>query len=262
MAEMVFDLNKVSLQRGTQTVIDNLSLHVPAAQVCALLGPNGAGKTTLLRLMAGLAKPACGQVLLGGDDVYALSAAERAKRIAYVPQHIPAGLPLTVTEFVLLGRIPHLGPFSQPRAADRAVLDEALARCELEQLADKRLDSLSGGERQRAAIARALAQQAQVLLLDEPTNHLDLRQQFRLQRLLQTLAASGHTVIEVLHDLTLAANHATWLALLDAGKLIGAGSPDKVLEPAALSHVYRWPLAVSQQAGGWQLSSAASAAML
>ncbi|MGL6071291.1 ABC transporter ATP-binding protein [Craterilacuibacter sp.] len=257
MADMVFELDNVHLMRGTQCIIDDLSLRIPAGQVCALLGPNGAGKTTLLRLMAGLAMPSSGQIRLAGDDVHALAAAERAKRIAYVPQHIPAGLPLTVAEFVMLGRIPHLGAFTRPRAADRSVLDEVLARCELEALSAKRLDTLSGGERQRAAIARALAQQAPVLLLDEPTNHLDLRQQYRLQRLLQSLADAGQTVIEVLHDLTLAANHASWLALLDTGRLVGQGCPDQVLEPASLSRVYRWPLAVSRQEAGWQLSSAA-----
>lgn len=258
MADTAFEVNAASVRLGAREVLSSVSLALPAGQLCALLGPNGAGKTTLLRLLAGLLAPEGGEVRLFGEPVHAMSGAERARRIAYVPQHVPAGLPLTVAEFVMLGRIPHLGPFSRPKLADRAAVGEVLEQCELQAMADKRLDALSGGERQRAAIARALAQQARVLLLDEPTNHLDLRQQYRLQRLLQRLAAAGHTVVEVLHDLTLAANHASCLALMDGGRLVACGSAASVLDAQRLSRVYGWPLAVGRGEAGWQLASAAA----
>ncbi|OWY37937.1 iron ABC transporter ATP-binding protein [Xenophilus sp. AP218F] len=240
---------------GERTLLRDIQLDLPAGRVSALLGPNGAGKTTLLRLLAGLLAPASGAVRLDGQCVSRMDAAQRARRIAWVPQHLPSGIPLSVREFVALGRVPYQGAFTRSNELDRAAIAEALATTELADHADVRLDSLSGGERQRAAIARALAQQAPVLLLDEPTNHLDLRHQHRLQQLLRALAAKGKTVVQVLHDLTLAANYADQVALLDGGALIAAGAPEQVLTPERLLAVYRWPVALQRGGDGWQLHS-------
>lgn len=226
----------------------DIRLDLPAGQVSVLLGPNGAGKTTLLRLLAGLAAPSQGAVRLAGQCVSRMDAQQRARRIAWVPQHLPADIPLTVSEFVALGRMPYLGAFARPAAADRAAVAQALATAELEDHAAKRLDALSGGERQRAAIARALAQQAPIILLDEPTNHLDLRHQHKLQLLLRELAAQGKTVVQVLHDLALAAEYADRVALLDGGRLAADGAPSAVLTPEKLLAVYRWPVRLRHHA--------------
>ncbi|WP_233201135.1 ABC transporter ATP-binding protein [Chromobacterium alticapitis] len=223
-------------------LLRDIRLDLPAGQVSVLLGPNGAGKTTLLRLLAGLAAPSHGAVRLNGQCVSRMDARQRARLIAWVPQHLPADIPLTVSEFVALGRMPYLGAFARHAAADRAAVAEALATVELQPHAAKRLDALSGGERQRAAIARALAQQAPLILLDEPTNHLDLRHQHKLQLLLRELAAQGKTVVQVLHDLALAAEYADRVALLDSGRLAAEGAPRAALTPERLLAVYRWPV--------------------
>ncbi|XLM20378.1 ABC transporter ATP-binding protein, partial [Chromobacterium piscinae] len=97
-----------------RALLRDIRLDLPAGQVCALLGPNGAGKTTLLRLLAGLAAPSHGAVRLNGQCVSRMDALQRARRIAWVPQHLPADIPLTVTEFVALGRMPFLGAFTRP----------------------------------------------------------------------------------------------------------------------------------------------------
>ncbi|MBP4051087.1 ABC transporter ATP-binding protein [Chromobacterium violaceum] len=229
-------------------LLSDIRLDLPAGQVSALLGPNGAGKTTLLRLLAGLAVPSQGAVRLDGQCVCRMDALQRARRIAWVPQHLPADIPLTVAEFVALGRMPYLGAFTRPSPSDRTAVAEALATVEMDGHAAKRLDALSGGERQRVAIARALAQQAPVILLDEPTNHLDLRHQHKLQLLLRELAAQGKTVAQVLHDLQLAAEYADRVALLSDGRLLAEGQPRAVLTPERLLAVYRWPVRLEHRA--------------
>ncbi|MEO2218029.1 ABC transporter ATP-binding protein [Chromobacterium vaccinii] len=231
-----------------RALLRDIRLDLPAGQVSALLGPNGAGKTTLLRLLAGLTIPSHGAVRLAGQCVCRMDALQRARRIAWVPQHLPADIPLTVAEFAALGRMPYLGAFTRPSPQDRAAVAEALAIVEMDSYASKRLDTLSGGERQRVAIARALAQQAPVILLDEPTNHLDLRHQHKLQLLLRELAAQGKTVVQVLHDLALAAEYADRVALLDGGKLTADGAPSTVLTPERLLAVYRWPVRLRHHA--------------
>ena len=233
---------------GGRALLSDIRLDLPAGQVCALLGPNGAGKTTLLRLLAGLAAPSRGAVRLAGQCVCRMDALQRARHIAWVPQHLPADIPLTVAEFVALGRMPHLGAFARPGADDRAAVAAALATVELASSAGKRLEQLSGGEKQRAAIARALAQQAPVILLDEPTNHLDLRHQHQLQQLLRQLAGQGRTVVQVLHDLTLAADYADRVALLEGGRLVAVGTPAQALTPERLLAVYRWPVRLRHHA--------------
>ncbi len=236
------EARSLSYALGGRPLLSDIHLRLPAGRVSALLGPNGAGKTTLLRLLAGLQPPSAGEARVAGRAAHALAPRERASLIAWVPQHLPGDVPLTVAEFAGLGRIPHLGAFGQPSAADRQAVAQALDAVELVPKAGMRLAALSGGERQRAAIARALAQSAPVILLDEPTNHLDLRHQHRLQLLLHALADAGHTVVQVLHDLALAAEYAHHVALLDRGRLIASGEPAMTLTPECLQDVYQWPV--------------------
>ncbi|MGE8355794.1 MAG: ABC transporter ATP-binding protein [Microvirgula sp.] len=235
-------------------ILQDISLDIPAGSISALLGPNGAGKTTLLKLLAGLRSPSSGVVRIDGIAVSSIPPAERARTLAFVPQHIPDGIPLSVFEFIALGRVPHLGAFGRLAAEDRNAVCDALETVELGDKAEVRLDTLSGGERQRAAIARALAQSAPILLLDEPTNHLDLRHQHRLQQLLVRLAESGKTVIEVLHDLALAANYADHVVLIDHGRLVADGRPEQVMREDCLRAVYECPLRLVRHAPrGWHM---------
>jgi iron complex transport system ATP-binding protein len=147
---------------------------------------------------------------------------------------------MTVHEYVLLGRTPHLGMLGRAGARDGEAVEEAIARLDLGPLAARRLGSLSGGERQRAVLARALAQEAPVLLLDEPTTALDLgRQQEVLELVGELRAERGLTVLGAMHDLTLAGQYADRLALLDGGRLVGHGRPDEILGEELIARHYR-----------------------
>ncbi|GHF85947.1 iron complex transport system ATP-binding protein [Amycolatopsis bartoniae] len=219
-------------------VVHEVSVTVPAGSWLAIVGPNGAGKSTLLKTMAGLL-PGTGRVLVDDRPVPSLSRKEKARKLGYAPQDavLPAGL--TVTDYALLGRTPHLGLLARESAADLSVVDEALARLDLAGLAGRALGTLSGGERQRAVLARVLAQQASVLLLDEPTTGLDLGHAQAMLELIDRLRREdGTTVVSTLHDLTFAAQYADRVLLLSDGTVAAAGKPAEVLTPQALAQHY------------------------
>ncbi|HTI20012.1 MAG TPA: ABC transporter ATP-binding protein [Kutzneria sp.] len=219
-------------------VVRDVSAHVPAGSWLAVIGPNGAGKSTLLKSVAGLV-PATGDVSVDGRSVAALGHRERARLIGYAPQtpSLPDGL--TVTDYVLLGRTPHLGPLGRESRSDLDLVAGVLERLDLTTLADRPLRTLSGGERQRAVLARVLAQQAGVLLLDEPTTGLDIGHAQALLELVDQLRkADGTTVVSTLHDLTLAAQYPDRVLLLDDGEVAAVGTPAEVLTADRLSRHY------------------------
>ncbi|GAB2973628.1 ABC transporter ATP-binding protein [Amycolatopsis acidiphila] len=219
-------------------VVRAVSAEVPRGSWLAIVGPNGAGKSTLLKTMAGLL-PGAGEVLLDGRPVHTLSRRDKARKVGYSPQDpiLPGGL--TVTDYALLGRTPHLGPLAREGAADLSVVEGVLTRLDLTGLAGRRLGTLSGGERQRAVLARVLTQQAGLLLLDEPTTGLDIGHAQAMLELIDRLRREdGTTVVSTLHDLTFAAQYADHVLLLSAGEVVAAGTPAEVLTAEALARYY------------------------
>ncbi|HUH15822.1 MAG TPA: ABC transporter ATP-binding protein [Gaiellaceae bacterium] len=180
-------------------VLADVDLAVAPGEFVAVAGPNGGGKTTLIRLILGLERPQAGQVLLLGEPAHRLS----TRSVAYLPQRARLGIaaPATVREVVAAGRLPQgrlLGPL---RRADRAAVDEAIARVGLFEQADEPLRTLSGGQQQRAFIAKALAAQPAVLVLDEPTTGVDVEAQEALAELLDRLHRElAVTVLYVSHE--------------------------------------------------------------
>ena len=207
----------VSLRLGGAQILDSASLDARPGELLGLLGPNGAGKSTLLRVMAGLLRPDAGEVKLDDTHLRALPAGERARRIAFMPQH-DAQHPFTALETVLMGRYPHLGRFELEGAGDREIARAAMERTDTGDFEARQLDTLSGGERQRVLLARTLAQQASVLLLDEPAANLDLKHRLSI---MDVLRAEIHereiAVVMALHDLSLAGRYCDRLALMSNG---------------------------------------------
>ena len=221
---------------GTEAVRD-FSLDVAAEEWVMLIGPNGAGQTSVLRALCGLLSFA-GEARLDGRDVRGLGRRELARLIAFVPQNPETPPELTVGEYVLLGRTPHLGYLATEGRRDLQAATRALERLDLLPFAERGLGSLSGGELQRAVLARALAQEAPVLLLDEPTTSLDLGRQQQVLELVDSLRGDGLTVVSTMHDLTLAGQYADRLVLLDRGMIVAEGEPDEVLSTANLAAYY------------------------
>jgi len=228
----------VSVEIGGARILSGVSATVERGEWVTVIGPNGAGKTTLLRAFAGLITFA-GQVLVEGRAVLSSTRRQLARQVALVPQHPQTPQQLTVAEYVLLGRTPHIGYFATESRSDRLAAERAIARLGLRPFTTRLLGSLSGGELQRVVLARALAQEAPILLLDEPTSALDLgRQQDALELLDGLRRDSELTVLSAMHDLSLAGQYADRLLLLDGGRVVAEGKPDAVLTEAVIAEHY------------------------
>jgi len=227
----------VSVRIGTTTLVRDANLVLNAGELVAMVGPNGAGKTTLMRALAGLI-PADGAIELHDKPLGALSARERARRVAYLPQGHMFHWPVSVASIVLLGRTPHADTFSSTTADDRAAVERALAVTETTAFADRTVTTLSGGERARVALARALATQASVLLADEPTAALDPRHQLTVMELLRQAARAGGAILAIMHDLTLAARFADRVVVMDRGTIVADAAPAEALSPERLADVF------------------------
>jgi len=224
---------------GARTVLTDISLSVAKGEVMALIGPNGSGKTTLIRAVSGVLDLRAGQVLVDGKDVKHLSPAQRATRMAVMPQARNLPESFTVYQTVLLGRTPYLSWLGHPGEKDFARLEWALERTDTKMLADRLIGELSGGEQQRVLLARALAQDTPILLMDEPTTHLDINHQARLLNLVQELAREQNlAILMALHDLNLVALYADRVALLVNGSVAALGNPKEVLTPDTLALAY------------------------
>jgi iron complex transport system ATP-binding protein len=238
-------LHNLSAGYGSRLILRDVSLSIAAGQVLALVGPNGAGKSTLIRVLSGVLPARSGEAPLNGNDLLRLSPAERARRVAVVPQlvHLPEAF--TVSEVVLLGRTPHLPLWAGEGRRDCEVAWAAMCRAHVEALGERRIDELSGGEQQRVMLARALAQEPTVLLLDEPTAHLDLKHQVGVLELVRTLAQEENlAVLMTLHDLNQAALYADQVALMQRGEIVAHGTAQEVFRADQLSRVYGVDIAV------------------
>jgi len=233
----VIELCELAVRFDRTHAVRGVSLEVAADEWVMLIGPNGAGKTSILRALCGLLA-FDGQATIDGRDVRSLGRRALARLIAFVPQNPVAPSELTVAEYVLLGRTPHLGYLGVEGRRDRQAVARALERLDLLPFAERGLGSLSGGELQRAVLARALAQEAVVLLLDEPTTSLDLGRQQQVLELVDSLRGDGLTVLSTMHDLTLAGQYADRLVLLDRGTIVAEGAPRDVLSPETLASHY------------------------
>jgi iron complex transport system ATP-binding protein len=221
-----------------------VSLDVHRGDCVGIIGPNGAGKSTLLRLLAGLMLPQRGTIRFEGRSLVEIPLRDRARSIAFLPQHTPKDVPNSVQDIVLMGRFPYrqFGLFEN--AADFEIARSALATTQTARFADRALSTLSGGEAQRVHLAAALAQQPKVLLLDEPTAALDLHHQLVIFALLRDLTRQeGLAVVVVTHDLNLAARFCSNVLLLDDGRTVASGPPDEVIAPDRLEPVYAVKLA-------------------
>jgi iron complex transport system ATP-binding protein len=222
-------INNVRVCYGAMTALDGITEHVPSGEWLGVIGPNGAGKTTLLQAVARQVSYD-GTIDVCGKPTASLARRALARLVAYVPQRPLLPPDMTVGDYVLLGRTPHIGYLRVETDADRRVSATLIGRLGLAEIAGRALRTLSGGELQRLVLARALAQEAPVLLLDEPTSALDLGRRVDALELVDELRHERSlTVLSAVHDLTLAGQFADRLLLLDSGRVAASGAPSAVL---------------------------------
>ncbi|MBZ0113097.1 MAG: ABC transporter ATP-binding protein [Thermoanaerobaculia bacterium] len=235
-------------------VLGPLDFRLDRGDLVVVVGHNGAGKTSLLRLLAGIIRPTRGELNWQSKPYTERSRRDLARDIAYLPQLSPLSTPLTVREFVHLGRYPHQSRWSVgPTREDFILVEATLQRLALDDISERPLGQLSGGERQRAALAGALAQGGSVWLLDEPTTHLDPQHRLEILRLLEELHQEGVTMVVTTHDLNLAARLATRVVALSDGEIRAEGRPEEVLQPDTLEHLFHVSFEVEQTPSGLRI---------
>jgi iron complex transport system ATP-binding protein len=244
----MIEFNDVAVRypRANTPALGGVTLEAPRGLLTAIVGPNGSGKSTLVRALIGRIGLERGTIRVDGTPAPTLGGAELARRVAVITQREDLAFPLIVSEYVALGRFPHLGIWHAAEQKDRLAIDSSIDAAGVAALRERRIDALSGGEWQRVRLARALAQGGDALVLDEPTAFLDVAHEMSVFELLHGLARSGKAVLLISHQLNLVARFADQLVLLHRGAVAAAGPPDSVMQADTLERVYEWPLVVSR----------------
>ena len=241
-------IENVSLRIRATPILRDINLTIPKGGVVALIGPNGAGKSSLLSLIARLRPLQQGTIHIDGLPVDRTPGPELARVVAILRQDSTVASRLKVRELVGFGRFPH--GRGRLTAADLEIVDQALARFDLTDLADRFLETLSGGQRQRALVAMAFAQDTDYLLLDEPLNNLDMHHARELMRSLRAIADTrARTVVIVLHDVNQASAYADRIVAMQNGRIIADAAPLDLLTPDTLETVFGFRMRVEIIAG-------------
>ena len=234
---------------GGRMVLAGIDLDIEPRCLTVVIGPNGAGKTTLLRAFAGLVAPTRGTIHVGAKALDALSAGERGRTIAYLPQSGGIAWPIPAFAVAALGRMPHGERADALPQNGRRAVEAAIAAVGLQGLEARLASELSGGERARVLLARVLATEAPVVLADEPVAAFDPGYQLRVLDLLTTRARAGAAVVAVMHDLALAARFADRIIALDGGRIVAAGAPRTVLTSSRLAEMFGMEALITERDG-------------
>src|SRR5436309_3105381 len=229
MNQATVEFRHVSKQYGPQGAVVDLSLLVPAGEICVLVGPSGCGKTTSLKMVNRLVEPSSGQVLIDGQDVMSIDVTTLRRGIGYVIQQIGLFPHQTVAENI--ATVPRLLGWPKGRVADR--VHELLELIDLDpaEMDGRYPAQLSGGQRQRVGVARALAADPPLMLMDEPFGAIDPINRARLQdEFLRLQALVKKTVVFVTHDIDEAIKMGDRIAILrEGGVLAQYDTPREIL---------------------------------
>lgn len=227
--QLALEVTELNVSYGGVAALENVHLSVPMGVRAAIVGPNGAGKSSLMKAILGLEVPSSGQVHLLGQKEDLRSVIQ--KQVAYVPQSSQVNwqFPATVFEIVLMGRFAHAKGFlKKPSKLDKEIVQAALEKMNVQDLANRQIDQLSGGQRQRVFLARALAQEAQLYVMDEPLSGVDRVTETIIMDTLKDFQKEGKTSVVVHHDLASLSTYFDYLIWLNR-RVIADGSLDKIL---------------------------------
>ena len=239
------EFSQVTKRYGANTVVDNLTLSIPAGETTVFVGSSGCGKTTTLRMINRMVEPQEGAVTIGGQNIADQDPYKLRRSIGYVMQSGGLLPHRTVLENVMT--VPLLNGTPKPQAKERAL--DLLGTVGLDaSLAQRYPAQLSGGQAQRVGVARALAADASILLMDEPFSAVDPIVRTELQEELLRLQGELHkTIVFVTHDIDEALFLGDNIAVFaPGGKLAQYGAPEEILTNPANDFVESF---VSQSVG-------------
>jgi iron complex transport system ATP-binding protein len=252
----VLEFAGVSVVRGGNTLLHDITWEVEEGQRWVILGPNGAGKTTLLQLAAGRMHPTTGVAGVLGEVLGAVDVFELRPRIglasASIAERLPAGE--RVRDVVVTASYGIVGRWrEQYDALDHARADELLGALGAGHLAERTFGTLSEGERKRVQIARALMTDPELMLLDEPAAGLDLGGREDLVARLGILAADtdAPALVLVTHHVEEIPPSFTDVMLMREGRIVAAGPLEITLTPDNLSRTFGLPLVVERHGDRW-----------
>jgi len=216
-------VNEIVIENLTKTygkvvALNGVSLRVSPGEILGLLGPNGAGKSTLMKIIVGVLHPNSGSVKVGGNDVVKEPAAAK-RMVGYLPENPSLYTSLTVKEFLsFVGKIRDV-----PDGVLQDKIPEALLTFSLEEKTNALVGTLSKGMKQKVALIAATLHDPEVLVLDEPLTSLDPKSQVFVNNWITSQGRKGNTVLLSTHNLQIAQDHATQIAIIDKGNIIALG---------------------------------------
>jgi osmoprotectant transport system ATP-binding protein len=233
MNQATVEFRHVTKEYGRQAAVIDLSLRVPAGDICVLVGPSGCGKTTSLKMVNRLVEPTSGHILIDGQDVMSVEVTALRRRIGYVIQQVGLFPHQTIAENV--ATVPRLLGWPRERVQKRTEELLELVGLDPGRVRNRYPAQLSGGERQRVGVARAMAAEPPVMLMDEPFGAVDPIVRERLQNeFLRLHRALGTTVLFVTHDIDEAIKLGTRVAVMQQGGHLAQYAPptELLLRPA------------------------------
>ncbi|MBQ0050368.1 MAG: ABC transporter ATP-binding protein [Bacteroidales bacterium] len=253
-------LSNLSIGYAKHTVHTGINAALPEGKLACLLGGNGAGKSTLLRTICGFIPPLDGSILFNHaelktpiSDAASLSPREMARLLSVVLTERIDIKSMTGRELIAMGRTPYTNFWGSLTATDKAIIDQCIENCHIEQLALRHVETLSDGERQKVLIAKALAQQTPYILLDEPTAFLDFPSKVDTMMLLRRIAhEENKSILVSTHDLDMALQCADQLWLMTQADepqveddhepcCFKVGTPKELASDGTLTHFFRSP---------------------
>ncbi len=239
MENRFFFTEKFTVGYGKTPILQNMQFFAEKGQILTLIGPNGAGKTTLLKSIARQLAPLGGRAVLLGRELWQMSAAEAAKRMAVMLTERGRPELMTCFEVAAAGRYPYTGRLGVLGAQDREKVRVALKKVHAWELAEKQFSQVSDGQKQRVLLAKALCQEPELLILDEPTSFLDVRHKLELLAILKELVAEKQiAVIMTLHELDLAQKVSDKILCAAGGGIDRYGTPEEIFEPGYIESLY------------------------
>lgn len=248
---LLIDAKNISFSYGNKKILNNIDFQLYQGDVLSLVGQNGCGKTTLLKILLGIFK-SDGEIKILSKNINEYKNKELAKLISYVPQIHQIPFDYTVFEVVLMGRLAHIGLFSNYSQIDKKIALKALEKVGITHLKDNIYSKISGGERQLTFIARALTQESKIIFMDEPVTGLDYGNQLKLLKFLKKLSSEGYTFVKTTHYPDHALYASNKVMMLKNGQILDVGNIDEKLTSTNIKKLYDVDVEIISKENGYK----------